>query len=83
VRAAAQLPGVVADLDHPHLVAVLLAEERHRADPPRLVLRGDERAHLVVVQQDVVDLVLDVGEHGGGHRSGGRGEVEPQPPRRV
>ena len=39
VRAAAQLAGVVADLDDPHLVAVLLAEQRHRADPARLLLR--------------------------------------------
>jgi hypothetical protein len=32
VRAAAELAGVVADLDDPHGVAVLLAEQGQRAD---------------------------------------------------
>ena len=63
VGAAAQLAGVVADLDDPHLVAVLLAEQRHRAEPARLVLRGDERVHLEVAQQHLVDLLLDVVQH--------------------
>ena len=65
VRAAAQLARVVADLDDPHLVAVLLAEHRDRADASRLVLVGDEPAHLEVAQQHLVDLVLDVGQHAG------------------
>ena len=38
VRAAAQLAGVVADLDDPDPLAVLLAEQRHRADPAGLLL---------------------------------------------
>ena len=38
VRAAAQLARVVADLDDAHLLAVLLAEHRDRAEPLRLVL---------------------------------------------
>ena len=37
VRAAAQLARVVLDLDDAHVVAVLLAEERHRAELARLV----------------------------------------------
>ena len=60
VRAAAQLAGVVADLDDADLVAVLLAEQRHRAEPAGLVLGGDEGAHLLVVLQHGVDLVLDL-----------------------
>ena len=83
VGAAAQLAGVVADLDHAHRVAVLLAEQRHRADPAGLLLRGDERAHLVVVEQHGVDLVLDVGQHRGRDGAGRRGEVEAQPAGRV
>ena len=63
VRAAAQLPRVVADLDHPDLIAVLLAEQRHRADPARLLLRGEERVHLEVAQQHLVDLLLHVVQH--------------------
>ena len=41
VRAAAQLAReiAVADLDHPHDLAVLLAEQRHRAERPGLVER--------------------------------------------
>ena len=48
--AAAQLarPLPVADLDHPHHVAVLLAEQRHRAEPLGLVTGGLDRAHRVV-----------------------------------
>ena len=71
VGAAAQLAGVVADLDDPHLVAVLLAEQRHRADPARLGLRGDERVHLEVAQQHLVDLLLDVVQHRRRHRRRG------------
>ena len=52
VRAAAQLAreGAVADLDHPHDVAVLLAEQRHRAERSRLVERRRDRAHGVVLE---------------------------------
>ena len=50
VRAAAQLARVlaVADLDHAHDVAVLLAEQRHRAERAGLVERRRDRAHRVV-----------------------------------
>ncbi len=82
VRAAAQLARVVADLDDPHLVAVLLAEHRDRADAPGLGLVGDEPAHLEVAQQDLVDLVLDLAEYDWRHRRRGL-EVEAQPPGRV
>ena len=63
VRAAAQLAGVVADLDDADLVAVLLAEQRHRAHRPRLVWRGVEGADLEVVDEHLVDLLLDVAQH--------------------
>ena len=52
VGAAAQLARVaaVADLDHPHDVAVLLAEEGHRPQALGLVERRRQRAHRVVAQ---------------------------------
>src|SRR5207253_3486578 len=56
VRAAAKLAGVLADLDHPDPVAVLLPEQRQRAHLAGLLLGGVERAHLQVVDQDLVDL---------------------------
>ena len=64
VRAAAQLARVlaVADLDHPHDVAVLLAEQRHRAEPLGLVERRRDRAHRVVARDPLVDPVLDVAQ---------------------
>ena len=43
VRAAAELARPVADRDHPHLVAVLLAEQRHRPGLARLVLASSSR----------------------------------------
>src|SRR6266511_4193803 len=77
---AAQLARVVADLDDADLVAVLLAEQRHRADPARLLLRGDERVHLQVAHQHLVDLLLDVVQHAGRYRLRGV-EVKAQPTR--
>ncbi len=50
----------VADLDHAHDVAVLLAEQRHRAERPGLVERRGERPHRQVLEDPRVDLVLDV-----------------------
>ena len=44
VRAAAELAREVLDLDDAHDVAVLLAEEHHRAEPPRLVLARSRRS---------------------------------------
>ena len=64
VRAAAELARVlaVADLDHAHDVAVLLAEQRHRAEPLGLLERRRDRAHRVVGEDPGVDLVLDVAQ---------------------
>ncbi len=79
MRAAAQLAGAVADRDDPDLVAVLLAEQRHRAglaggvDPAH-----DLGVHREVVDEHRVDPLLDVGQHRRRHRRG-RGEVEAEP----
>ena len=64
VRAAAQLARVVAlaDLHHAHHVAVLLAEQRHRAEALGLLQRGGDRAHRVGVGDPGVHLVLDVAQ---------------------
>lgn len=70
VRAAAQLAGVVADLDDPDPLAVLLAEQRHGADPARLLLGGDEGVHLEVGQEHLVDLLLHVVQHARRHPVG-------------
>ena len=82
VRAAAQLARVVAHLDDPHRVAVLLTEQRHRPDPAGLFLRGDEGAHLQVGQRDRVDLLLDVSQDRRRDRARG-GEVEAEAAGRV
>ena len=82
VGAAAELAGVLADLDDPHLGAVLLAEQRQRAHRPRLVDRGVVRADAQVVDQHPVDLVLDLAQDRDRHRAR-RGEVEPEPAGRV
>ena len=79
VRAAAQLarPVAVADLHHPHDVAVLLAEQRHRAEAARLVQRGRERPHRMVGEDLRVHHVLDVAHLLLAQRRAVR-EVEPQ-----
>ena len=82
MRAAAQFPRVVADFDHPDVVAVLLPEERDRAHRLGLLNGRDKGTHVEVVDKDVVDLVLGVPQYRGRHRAGGR-EVETQPSRRV
>jgi len=78
-RAACVPPhaGVVADLDDPDGVAVLLAEQRHRADAPGLVLGRHEGADLEVGERDLVDLLLDVLKDGHGYGAGA-GEVEAE-----
>ena len=63
MRAAAQFPRVVADFDHPDVVAVFLAEERDRAHRLGLLNGRDEGTHVEVVDEDVVDLVLGVPQH--------------------
>ena len=63
--AAAQLDRVgpavlaLAHRDDAHLVAVLLAEQRHGAGADRVVAGHDPHAGLVVLAQEVVDLGLD------------------------
>src|SRR3954470_17438983 len=61
VRAAAQLARVraVGDVDHAHDVAVLLAEQRGRAEALGLVERRRDRPHGVVADDPLVDAVLD------------------------
>ena len=51
--------GDAGDLDHAHLVAVLLAEEHHRAELARLLDRRDERADGEVLEHPFVDDLLD------------------------
>src|SRR5690606_21950981 len=55
VRAAAELGREVAEPEHPHAIAVLVAEERERAGGDRLVVR-----HLANLRVDVAaNLVVD------------------------
>ncbi len=77
---AAKFARVVTDLDHPNLVAVLLAEQRQRAHRPRLADRRIERPDVQIADQYLIDLIFDIGEHIAGHRPD-RGEVEPEPAR--
>ena len=60
VRAAAELFRIAGNVDHAHLVAVLLAEEHHRSQPPRLLDRDDVRAHGQVLEDRVVHASLDL-----------------------
>src|SRR5262249_35045536 len=68
VRAAAELAPDAVDVDDAHLVAVLLAEEHHRAELARLLDRRHVRADGVVLEHPVVDAALDLvallGRHG-------------------
>ncbi len=52
----------VPHLDHPHDVAVLLPEERHRAEPPRLGEGRLQRVDGFVAGDPLIDAVLDVGQ---------------------
>src|SRR5229473_1482899 len=82
MSAAAQLAGVVADLDHPDLIPVLLAEQRQRPHRARLFQRRDERPHRQVADEHGVDLFFHVPQQRRRDRARG-GEVEPEPPRGV
>ena len=59
VGAAAELGRVVADLDDAHLVAVLLAEQHHRAELASLFDRRHVRAHRDRLEHLLVDEALD------------------------
>src|SRR5205085_5425597 len=60
VCAAAELGRVARDLDHAHLLPVLLAEQHHRAELPRFLDRRDERTHGQVLEDLLVDAALDL-----------------------
>jgi hypothetical protein len=59
VRSAAEL-AARADVEHAHLVAVLLAEQHHRAELLRLVDRHHPRVRRMVLQDLGVDELLDL-----------------------
>ncbi len=77
--AATQLAGErpVPDLDHPYDLAVLLVEQRHRAERLGLVERRGERPHRVGLQDPRVDRAGDRGEIVAAQPAGVR-EVEAQ-----
>ena len=68
VGAAAQLDRVRAGLEHPHDVAVLVAEEGDGAELAGLVLGGLVVAHRVVGEDLAVGEVLDGRDLLGGDR---------------
>ncbi len=82
MRAAAQFPRVVAHLNDADLLAVLLPEQRERAQCPRLFNRGVEGTNVEVVDQHLIDLVFGVCNHGRRHGPD-RSEVEPEAAWRV
>jgi len=83
MRARAQLARPVpADRDHPHLVAVLLAEQRHRAEFARLRQRHHRVGDVEVLADLLVHAALDFGQGPGGQRRAVP-EVEPDAVWRV
>ena len=56
---AAELARDAVDLDDPDLVAVLLAEEHHRAELLRVGFRDDVSADRVVLEHDLIHAPLD------------------------
>src|SRR4051812_34865016 len=60
MRTAAELERPAVDIDHPHDVAVLLAEEHHRAEVLRLRQRRLEDPHRLVREHVLVDASLDL-----------------------
>src|SRR5690606_16898379 len=67
-RSGAQLARpVAADRDDAHAVAVLLAEEGHRAERAGLVERHDLLGDLEVLLEARVDALLDLGERARRH----------------
>jgi len=66
-----------ADIDHPHLVGVVLAEHRHRTHCLGLVQGGDEGVHLIVGLDGLVCDLFDLGALVVGERALPV-EIEPQ-----
>jgi hypothetical protein len=62
MRAAAELPRDVLDLHHPNALAVLLAEQRHRAEALGLVACRLDRAHRMVRREPPGHEPLDLGK---------------------
>ena len=70
VRSTAQLARVLAlaDLHHAHHLAVLLAEQGHRAEALGLRQRRGDRAHGIVAGNPLVDAILHVAQLLGAQR---------------
>ena len=81
MRAAAQFGGEIAHLQHAHAVAVLLAEQRHRAEIERFLVTHVSNFGFVVAAHLRVDHVFDAAQFLARHRLEMR-EVETQPIRR-
>ena len=60
VRAAAELGREIAELEHAHLVAVLVAEERERTGSDRLLVRQLANIGVVIQAHLLVDERLDL-----------------------
>ena len=81
VRAAAELRREIAELQHAHLIAVLVAEKRERAGRDRFVVGQHANVGVVVQAHLLVDERLDLGELLGAHGLVVR-EIEAQAIRR-
>jgi hypothetical protein len=77
VGAAAELARVTVDLDDPHLFAVLLPEQHHRAEVASFLDRRHECPNRAVLEDDLVDDMLDPLPFLGRERLG-MGEIEAQ-----
>ncbi len=81
MTAAAQLEAVARHLDHPHRIAVLLAEQRHGAPIDGVPIRHKPLRHLFVRPNLLVHQPLDFLQLTVAQRPAVR-EVEAQPVRR-
>src|SRR5439155_22897336 len=59
VRASAELAREAGNLDDAHMIAVLLAEQHHRAEPARLVDRRHEGAYRQILEHLLVHEMFD------------------------
>jgi len=60
--ATAQLPAEVVDFDDAHKIAILLAEQRHRTEIPRVFQTGCESTHRMVLHDAPVHEFLNIGK---------------------